>query len=240
MDLLRKIIVSIPFRSKKQFENDMQSLIALDYPIQMIEVRWDYFSEFITVDIASWVIALIHSFEKKVIFTYENKKKSSEKGHILIIKNLIANKPDYIDLDVNFIASLLTDLVELAISNDISIIYSYHNWEETPPIQIINDMFEFFIQMLPKISYRTNNILKMIFTAKDSRDVKTVLQFGRQNCAQGIPLITFCMGELGKASRIESILIGCAYTYAYIGEPTAPGQLHISEIHKHLHDNPIS
>ena len=84
--------------------------------------------------------------------------------------------------------------------------------------------------MLPKFISRKGHILNMVFTAQNNNDIETILKFCDENGDQGFPLISFCMGEIGKPTRKQSITRGAAYTYAYIRKPTAHGQVHISDI----------
>ncbi len=228
MELVNKIILSIPFYSKSQFQTDFQE-IDLNFPFKLIEIRWDYFHSKISGDLAKWVIKYVHSFNMKAIFTYRGSNTNFNEHHLLL-NELISFKPDYIDLDVDIIASQLTELVDFSIKNDVMIVYSYHNDNETPPLPILSDMFEFFIQMLPGLTSREGNILKMVCTAKNTEDNETIIQFCDQFSNLGIDLISFCMGEMGKSTRIKSIQHGAVYTYAYIREPTAAGQIHFSDI----------
>lgn len=49
---------------------------------------------------------------------------------------------------------------------------------------------------------------------------------------RGQAIVTFCMGEKGKMSRIFSPLMGAAWTYASLGRrrASAPGQLTVKEM----------
>ncbi len=239
MDLLKKVIISIPFFSDEQFKADVQKLIDLGYGINYIEVRFDYWKgDLLDLQIQN-VAQYLRSNHMNMIFTYKQQNQEKEE-YISIIQRLITHKPDYIDLDVDIIASILSELAESAIQNDVAIVYSYHNGGKTPSLVTISDLCEFFIQMLPKFSSNANHMLKMVFMATERGNITDVMDFCKRYGGQGFKLISFCMGELGKLSRIQSIFNGCAYTYAYIGNPTAPGQFHISEMYNYLHDKPIS
>ena len=229
MEFMKQIIPSIPFSSKVQIQADVQELLNYGYPIHLVEIRLDYYNANLSRDLLLWVKNLIQSNEMKILFTYKNKNLSHD-AYYSLIQQLIKTKPDYIDLDVDIIASTLTNLAELALKNNVLIVYSYHNTKDTPSLPIISDMYEFFIQMLPKFISRKGNILKMIFTANKMTDNDTVLQFCARCGNLGIPLVSFCMGDLGKRSRIQCIRNGAAYTFVYIKKPTARGQIHINEI----------
>ena len=45
-----------------------------------------------------------------------------------------------------------------------------------------------------------------------------------------INLISFCMGEIGKHSRILCLYLGSPFTYVSLGKPIAPGQFSLDEV----------
>lgn len=239
MDLMKKIIISVPFISADQFKSDVQKLIDLDCETNFIEVRFDYWEGELSDDLIHNVIHYLHSKQFKMIFTYTLQGEQTP-SYISLLQRLISHKPDYIDLDTNIMASTLTVLAELAMKNDVAILYSYHNRKNTPPLVIISELCEFLIQLLPIFFSNSKHILKMVFMARSPKDAETILKFCTKYGDQGFNLISFCMGELGANTRIQSIINGCTYTYAYIGKPTALGQLHITEMKKYLLDNPLS
>ena len=162
MDLLKKVIISIPFISEDQLKTDVQNLIDLGYGVDHIEIRFDYWKDELLDDLIEEVVRFLHSKNMKMIFTYKLQQEQDNE-YISILHRLISHKPDYIDLDLNILASTLTELAENAIQNEVAIVYSYHNWEKTPSLETISDLCEFLIQMLPQFSSNTRHILKMVF-----------------------------------------------------------------------------
>ncbi len=69
------------------------------------------------------------------------------------------------------------------------------------------------------------DIYKLATTAHSTLDALRMLIATRTLRAQGKNVIGLCMGELGQITRIVS-----EHTYAYLDEPTAPGQLSIDEL----------
>ncbi|MBN2156556.1 MAG: type I 3-dehydroquinate dehydratase [Candidatus Lokiarchaeota archaeon] len=236
MDLshfMKKVIISIPFYSKAQFYEELFNLRKLDLGISCIEIRFDFLREKLTRNLIADAKTNLRDNDFKMIFAYHS---SMGDNPLLFqkLRSLIRCQPDYIDLNANIPLIPLTELADLAVKNHVSIIYSYHNWEETPSLDVISELCEYFLQLLPHFASDPQNILKMVFMAKTSDDQNTVLNFCKKYHDKGFKLISFCMGEDGKMSRIQSIKNGCNYTYAYIGEPTAPGQIHLSDIQKFL------
>ncbi len=72
---------------------------------------------------------------------------------------------------------------------------------------------------------------KIISTAKQIQDNLTVLNFVSENSAR-TKLVCFCMGELGKTSRLLSPVFGAFFTFASLeqGSETASGQISIKEM----------
>ncbi len=237
MELLKKVITSIPFISEKQFEDNLEELTSEYHRITSVEVRFDYYSGAITDNLIDRIKNLIESHNLQMVFTYFYD--DLEENYFSIVQRLIKHKPHYIDLDSNIKQSVLAILAEIATQEQVPIIYSYHDWDSTPQIDTISDLCEYFIQLLPKFSWNEKNILKMVFMVKNKEDNTTLHHF-YSKYAQGVNLICFGMGELGKLTRIQSIRNGCVFTYGHISKPTAPGQLHISEIQNYVNKPPIS
>lgn len=45
-----------------------------------------------------------------------------------------------------------------------------------------------------------------------------------------VTLVTMAMGELGKITRVASDSFGSSWTFASVGETSAPGQLSLAEV----------
>lgn len=75
------------------------------------------------------------------------------------------------------------------------------------------------------------DICKIVATAKKIEDNLTVLNFV-SSAASKTKLVCFCMGELGKISRLLSPLFGGFFTFAALerGSETAVGQMTIHEM----------
>ncbi len=119
MDTSKKIIVSIPFFSEKQFKLDLQELITLNTGISLIEVRFDYWEAELSNELIQIVVQYLRSYQMKMIFTYKVQREYTQ-DHTSILHRLISHKPDYIDLDTNIIASKLTELAQNANENNVS------------------------------------------------------------------------------------------------------------------------
>ena len=74
-------------------------------------------------------------------------------------------------------------------------------------------------------------VCKIVPTAKKIQDNLEILNFVSKN-ASNVKLVCFCMGQLGRISRVLSPLYGSFFTFASLkpGLETANGQLSIQEL----------
>jgi 3-dehydroquinate dehydratase-1 len=74
-------------------------------------------------------------------------------------------------------------------------------------------------------------VCKIVTTAKRLEDNLTTLNF-TSTASSKTKLVCFCMGELGKISRLLSPLFGGFFTFASLerGNETASGQMTIQEM----------
>ena len=71
------------------------------------------------------------------------------------------------------------------------------------------------------------DIIKIVTKANEPSDNLRVLKLIPLAGQLGVPIIAFCMGEMGKISRLACIIMGGLMTFASVDENTvsAPGQI---------------
>jgi 3-dehydroquinate dehydratase type I len=76
-------------------------------------------------------------------------------------------------------------------------------------------------------------LCKIVLTAKQVEDNLPVLSFVSFASTKA-KIVCFCMGDLGKISRLLSPMFGAAFTFASLdhGSQTAPGQMTIQEMRR--------
>ncbi|MDR1404863.1 MAG: type I 3-dehydroquinate dehydratase [Candidatus Methanoplasma sp.] len=112
----------------------------------------------------------------------------------------------------------MIDIGENAVPDtDITTISSCHNYELTPPAEEIADLLGKMKGDISKGAFKVNSFsdLRSIFDASVRTRKKHVL---------------LGMGGLGTVTRIRQDALGNEFTFAYAGEPTAPGQLSLDEM----------
>jgi 3-dehydroquinate dehydratase-1 len=129
---------------------------------------------------------------------------------------------EYVDLDLS--SPKLKEQIKELNALGAKTIVSYHKFDGPLTIQEMNRILE------EEISSGAN-VCKIIPTAKQVQDNLTALNFVSAN-ANRAKLVCFCMGELGKTSRLLSPMFGAFFTFASLeqGSETAPGQISIREM----------
>ena len=133
----------------------------------------------------------------------------------------------YVDVEIEAQKQMSKRVRGAAHENGTVFIRSYHDFEGT-------DSFESLKAMVEKCRYHGADIVKLVTTAHSSEDVAKVMALYDWARGENIELIAFCMGEAGKASRLECLKHGAPYTYAALTaeEAAAPGQWPADEMRK--------
>ncbi|MCL1984333.1 MAG: type I 3-dehydroquinate dehydratase [Methanomassiliicoccaceae archaeon] len=105
------------------------------------------------------------------------------------------------------------------------VISSYHDFERTPCADDI----------VPILERMDGDVVKGAFSVNEIKDVMTLLDVSRKIRRDHVII---GMNELGKITRIRQRTLGNGFTFAYVGEPTAPGQLSVKEMLE-LGDHPV-
>ena len=125
----------------------------------------------------------------------------------------------YVDVEIEAQKQMSKRVRGAAHENGTIFIRSYHDFEGT-------DSFESLKAMVEKCRYHGADIVKLVTTAHSPEDVEKVMALYDWARGEKIELIAFCMGEIGKESRLECLKHGAPYTYAALTEEeaAAPGQ----------------
>jgi len=105
------------------------------------------------------------------------------------------------------------------------LILSWHDFAGTPDAARLEMVLE---EMLASEA----DVVKMVALANDPADNLRMLSLIPRTRAQGKDVIAFCMGPLGKWSRIAAPLVGSWLTFAPFSQQgaSAPGQLTVNDV----------
>ncbi len=130
---------------------------------------------------------------------------------------------DFLDVELAAEAAWRRDLWERR--GPAKIILSWHDFSETPATERLEAVLQ---EMLAAEA----DILKIVTLAREPEDCLRVLALIPRARAQGREIIAFCMGPLGKWSRVVAPLLGSFLTFAPFTKKgaSAPGQLTVNEL----------
>jgi 3-dehydroquinate dehydratase type I len=140
--------------------------------------------------------------------------------------NIIQSSVDFIDIDYKKFIEIFDFSTSLKhfkkmLHKKTRLILSYHDFKKTPN-------FIKAERILSNIEKAGADIAKLIFTAKSYEDNLIPLKLYKK-C--NIELISFCMGEKGKISRVLAPDLGCKINFVPPNEKwkTAKGQIILKE-----------
>ncbi|MDR2293509.1 MAG: type I 3-dehydroquinate dehydratase [Prevotellaceae bacterium] len=135
------------------------------------------------------------------------------------------NGAKYIDIELESEENYKKKLGDIARSCNCKIIISYHNFNETPDIDILKNIIAQAKTFKPDFI----KIATRALTIDDNSKILSLYKTEKR-------LIAFAMGELGKESRIKSLEFGAPFIYAACEKrrQSAEGQMTVDEIRKIL------
>jgi 3-dehydroquinate dehydratase type I len=202
----------------------------------MAEVRLDALTDVDSLDFVS----LLKDRPCPLIFTNRSSDEGglfsgSEEDRISLLKKAVSEGADYVDIELRTDPALRDAIVKEVRKAGIKLIISYHDFSCTPAKEKLIEVFD---------SERRAgaDIGKIITMAEGPQDVLKVLSLHFRAMAEGFPLIAFCMGPLGKMSRLACLALGAYLTYASParGHEAAPGQIPLDDLRAmvdYLNDN---
>jgi 3-dehydroquinate dehydratase type I len=105
------------------------------------------------------------------------------------------------------------------------LILSYHNFNETPSSRELESLFDEMAASRPWV-------VKVVTLATEVENNIALLNLIGRGKSQGINVVSFCLGPLGRISRVACVLMGGAFSYAALeaGAEAAPGQLTVAQM----------
>ena len=141
--------------------------------------------------------------------------------HKFLIK-AAKNDFEYVDIALN--SPYLKETIKKLKSLNCKPIVSFHDFNGPLPLVDLQKILE------KEISIGAD-VCKIVTTAKKIQDNLNILNFISKNSSEN-NLVSFCMGKLGRVSRLLSPYYGGFFTFASIdkGYETAEGQISIQEM----------
>lgn len=142
-----------------------------------------------------------------------------------LLERAIQAGAKYVDLEMEAPAAVGRRIREACGSWGTVLIRSYHNFENTPPREVL-------LSILNRCRDFGGEVVKIVTTATSKADNDLILSLYDE--VEPGTLVAFCMGELGRESRLEALKRGAPFTYACLRpeDATAPGQWTENELRK--------
>lgn len=181
------------------------------------EVRVDRFESF--------ELAPLKPFADRLIITIRRAEEGGfrripEEERLELYRRAMTLKPRYVDVEAR--SEIAGEVMREARKRRVGVILSYHDFEETPPFETLMEILQGMASMNP-------DVVKIVPTANSHLDNVRVLRLYEH--AEN--LVAFCMGPLGRISRLFSALLA-PFTYASLEKAVAPGQMSVEELRKLL------
>jgi 3-dehydroquinate dehydratase type I len=170
--------------------------------------------------------------EKKILVTNRRREEGggfqgTEKERISHILKAVALGADYVDIEASTDAGLLAE-AKAAIAaqgGKTSLVVSSHDFVNIPSERSLKRKLEESVALAPDIV----KIVSRADTQEDNLKSLDLIPYARKN---GQEIISFCMGEKGRVSRVMSLFLGAYLGFASLnkGEESAPGQLSLAEM----------
>jgi len=190
----------------------------------VIEIRLDLLSD-------AAITPFVQKLAKPLLFTNRPQWEGgyfagSETARIESLVQAIEHDCSMVDLELKTAPELRGDLLDVLIDHpQTGLIVSWHDFAGTPSNKELGEILQ---QQMESGAH----IGKIVTTAGDYKDVLRVLNLQVLAAESNFPLIAFCMGSIGRISRLATLKLGGFMTYAAPdgGDETAPGQIPVSAI----------
>lgn len=150
--------------------------------------------------------------------------KGPEAARIALLLDAVQNDCALVDLELKTAPELRGELLDVILEHpQTGLIVSWHDFSGTPSSDELDEILHEQMESGAHIG-------KIVTTATDYKDVLRILNLQANAAESSFPLIAFCMGPIGKISRLATTKLGGYMTYAAPdgGKKTAPGQIPVS------------
>ena len=150
-----------------------------------------------------------------------------EEERIDLLCQAVKGGAAYVDIELRADETSRRQILAAARGTGCKVIVSWHDFKVTASAQGLS-------KLLQEMYRSGGDIGKLVTTARDYRDVLRVLNVQDEAAEMDFPLIAFCMGSLGKISRVATCDLGGYMTYASVDKKTgtAPGQLPVANLRR--------
>jgi 3-dehydroquinate dehydratase type I len=151
----------------------------------------------------------------------------AEEDRVGFLMEAVALGADFVDIEARTDRPYIIKMREKieALQGHTRLILSTHYLDGTPPLNVLKKKVDEGLAA-------GADIIKIVSYGRRMEDNLKVFNLISYALKRPIPIITFCMGEKGKISRVMAPLLGACWTFAALaeGQGSAPGQMTVREM----------
>lgn len=216
-----KLVVSIMPRTLEEAQQlDRSRYDGAD----VIEWRADFLDKNEILTVAP---AVFEKFAgREILFTLRTRGEGGQidltsEEYLAIIQDIQSiYHPDYIDFEFYSHREVFEQMLEFS-----NLVLSYHNFQETP-----DNMME----ILSELTSLSPKLVKVSVMAHNEQEVLDLMNYTRgfKTLNPEQDYVTISMGKIGKISRLTADLTGSSWSFASVGEESAPGQIPLENMRR--------
>ena len=215
----------------------LDELIKYKDYIDIVELRIDQWENFVIKNVDTVIQQLRGlNLDFKILVTYRTSNQGG-KGNVeettyIDILKLLIEYSQFELLDIEWSGAINTDqyaqLITDAQEKNLNVVLSHHNFEETPSLEEIKFIYYKMQKLAPQY-------LKLAVMPNNKEDVLHLLE-AMSVTSDNTPykVIGISMSHLGLVSRVAQGVFGGSISYGCLGEPQAPGQIHVKALKQQL------
>jgi len=213
-------MICIPVVAKNS-DSAIRKMVRAHALADVIEIRLDLMEAF---DLKK----ILGSATRPVMVTYRSRREGGAgtvafEIRVRYLQDAMQAGADYVDVELSMPPEYRRLIVEG--KGDCQIVMSTHLLNGTPSRENLDRVFD-------KMAVAGVDIVKIVTWARTWEDNFRVLDLIPRAQAVGTKIIAFCMGPLGRMSRVLCPLMGGHMTFAALdsGEESASGQLSVDQM----------
>ncbi len=229
-------LICVPIMSSTKEDIVAEAQRMVEAGVEMIEWRVDAFASPADLNALRGVFSALAPVVRDTVLvsTFRSKGQGGllqvtpEEQQDIYQVTAEAGVADFVDVEY-FAQNHPPRLVKRLQKMGIRVIASHHDFNETPPQNVMYTLLE---QMVVSGA----DILKMAVMPHSAADVLTLLNTTERFHAYypKVPLITMSMGPMGALSRVAGETFGSCVTFGTMGQASAPGQMPVEDLKRTL------
>ena len=197
----------------------------------IVELRIDYIRD---IDLSELIAAKSAGAYRNMPLLITNRKtdeggrfEGSERERVALLKEAVELGVEYVDIELSTEDALIEELLQKILNHDnqAKLIISHHDFNRTSSEKELKDGFNECLKA-------GADIVKMVTYANSMEDNLRVLDLISYAKRKNEEIIAFCMGDLGRISRVMAPFFGSYLSFASLekGDESAPGQITINDM----------